>query len=1372
MVGRFLLGLLLGMGWGLPVGVAQDSRAGDCVDAVPICLPRYSLDRRPWDRYDQPSEIDPFFSCLKSGERNGVWYRFSPDRDGLVSFLITPGQPVADYDWAVYDLTDATCADILDRPDLEISCNFSGQTGPTGANGSTTLTSQDADGGRFNARIPVRGGGRYVLYVSSFEEDEASFGGYTIDFNLQTDEPRFTDTEPPALQRVAAPDRCLADTLRLFFDEYIDCLSLDASDFELTTPDGQVVPVAELLAPECGEIPVGLTRWVRLRWAAPYTAVGFYTLSLVGPIADACGNVSDAGSLRFSLNDLELQVTAPPDYLYCGTAGGVQLAALVVGTPSPEVRWLWSPPDGLDDPERPDPLAFPERTTTYEVFALAGSCRSVPARVRVTVVPRPRVLFDGPSVGCAGDELTFVAAGAEGFRWPDANLDGPRYVARFPAGDTVLRLVPFVQGCAGDTLRYPLRIIGRPTPRLDLSAPTACVGQTIRLTDPNAQPGWTYRLETDGGTRAGGQFPDGLDLYWLTPGFKSIFLETEAEGCVGPALRQAVRIDPVPVVVPPVDAVWCRDEAPPQLRPQVPAGCACRWEPAEGLDNPTTCQPIARPGATTTYTLTVLCGDCASDPLTVRVDVEEVPPVAFERVREEFCAGQAGVRLRPVFSEDEPYGYLWEPTVGLDRPYDPDPVATPDRPTTYTLRRIGRNGCVGAAGAVLVQVNPRPRADAGPDGQFCQGEAGVQLEGWGDGGTGAYSFRWSPETGLSDPAVADPLARPSESTLYRLTVKDPVTGCLSEPVDDASFAWVRVVDRPVARAGPDVTLCEGQMAILGDAPSGGGSGYRSEWTPTRGLDDAASPTPRAAPLQTQTYALRVESGGCWSDPDSVQVTVLPTPRLDWTANEWWLCPGDSVELRLATLETGVRYRWKPAAGLSDSTGMPVWASPARTTTYTVTALRAGCFEGAEAELRVNVRELPPLDADAELDPNQRYYCPGESLVVAAAFGPTDRPTRFRWSPAAGLNRTDLLNPLADPPVTTTYTLEVEWEGCHLRDSLEIVVGPRVVAQLEAAPDTLCAGQPVRLRASGGAGDPAYRWLPEDLRTAGAGAEVQAFPLRSGPVGVELREGHCADTAWVDVVVFPQPVADFDVAPDPNCRPGAVSLRNRSRDFRYSLWDLGDGSPPVNQRDPVHTYATAGGYTVRLVVRDTGGCADTLERRLPVRFIEPLAAALRYRPTDTLYLHEAWLWAWSAAEGAVDWLWDFGDGQAGRGQSVSHRYAEAGEFALMLAVIDSAGCVARDTARVVVSDRRGWLPNVFTPNGDSRNDDWGYPEGDYVRFELVVFDRWGRQVFRATQSADRWRGEDQLSGQPAAEGVYYWRVRADGYERAGQVTLLR
>jgi gliding motility-associated-like protein len=63
-------------------------------------------------------------------------------------------------------------------------------------------------------------------------------------------------------------------------------------------------------------------------------------------------------------------------------------------------------------------------------------------------------------------------------------------------------------------------------------------------------------------------------------------------------------------------------------------------------------------------------------------------------------------------------------------------------------------------------------ANAGPP-QYtiCEG-ASQQLNGTGGNGQQPYSYSWSPATGLSDPNIADPIASPTVTTVYTLTVTD------------------------------------------------------------------------------------------------------------------------------------------------------------------------------------------------------------------------------------------------------------------------------------------------------------------------------------------------------------------------------------------------------------------------------------------------------------------------------------------------------------------------------------------------------------------------------------------------------------------------
>jgi len=65
-----------------------------------------------------------------------------------------------------------------------------------------------------------------------------------------------------------------------------------------------------------------------------------------------------------------------------------------------------------------------------------------------------------------------------------------------------------------------------------------------------------------------------------------------------------------------------------------------------------------------------------------------------------------------------------------------------------------------------------------------------------------------------------------------------------------------------------------------------------------------------------------------------------------------------------------------------------------------------------------------------------------------------------------------------------------------------------------------------------------------------------------------------------------------------------------------------------------------------------------------------------------------------------------------------------------------------------------IPNTFSPNGDGRNDYWDidalitYPES-----LMLVFDRYGQQVFRSVGYANPWDGK--YNGQPVPVGTYYY-----------------
>ncbi|MGJ3234541.1 gliding motility-associated C-terminal domain-containing protein [Marivirga sp.] len=89
-----------------------------------------------------------------------------------------------------------------------------------------------------------------------------------------------------------------------------------------------------------------------------------------------------------------------------------------------------------------------------------------------------------------------------------------------------------------------------------------------------------------------------------------------------------------------------------------------------------------------------------------------------------------------------------------------------------------------------------------------------------------------------------------------------------------------------------------------------------------------------------------------------------------------------------------------------------------------------------------------------------------------------------------------------------------------------------------------------------------------------------------------------------------------------------------------------------------------------------------------------------------------------------------------------------------------GCISQDTIEIKVL-QEAFIPDLFTPNGDSRNDRLKiYGLVDVADFEFIVYDREGNIVFK-TDNANKMAstGWDGTKGSSKAEaGIYFWQVR--------------
>ncbi len=258
----------------------------DCLGAIPLCLGEYSETSAFVGEGNVVDEIDPSISCFGQGEKNSVWYTFTVLSSGDLGFTITPNDLNDDYDWAVFNITEASCEEIATNDALLVSCNFSSTEGVTGATGATSQTSADGGGDNQNALIPVQENETYVINVSQFT---VSTNGYTINFDFST--AVIFDDEPPSLDGAVL---CGASNIRLKLPENVFCNTVETSDFMLTGPNG-THSITDISSQAC-EDGAEYDRFFNIFFDPPIEVAGQYTLSLPGVIEDLCNNISAPGS--------------------------------------------------------------------------------------------------------------------------------------------------------------------------------------------------------------------------------------------------------------------------------------------------------------------------------------------------------------------------------------------------------------------------------------------------------------------------------------------------------------------------------------------------------------------------------------------------------------------------------------------------------------------------------------------------------------------------------------------------------------------------------------------------------------------------------------------------------------------------------------------------------------------------------------------------------------------------------------------------------------------------------------------------------------------------------------------------------------------
>ncbi len=189
-----------------------------------------------------------------------------------------------------------------------------------------------------------------------------------------------------------------------------------------------------------------------------------------------------------------------------------------------------------------------------------------------------------------------------------------------------------------------------------------------------------------------------------------------------------------------------------------------------------------------------------------------------------------------------------------------------------------------AGGVLSVNVNCNPD-------EICVGESS-QMTAYPNGGTGSYTYQWTPETGLSDPTIQNPVATPEETTTYTVEVNDGTNTISAQ-------ATITVHELPET---PFIELIVN--TLYSDATEG------NQWYDSEGLISGAT-EPTYTPTWEDVYHVVVSNEfGCGSLPsNSIHVVISDIGELNKneTLSVYPNPFADKVFVE-AYLETGTKYK--------------------------------------------------------------------------------------------------------------------------------------------------------------------------------------------------------------------------------------------------------------------------------------------------------------------------------------------------------------------------------------------------------------------------------------------------------------------------------
>lgn len=1150
----------------------QTPTTGDCLGAIPICTNSYSPSTSAVGIGNYSEETG---APCGTFEQNSTWYTFTVETAGWFTFTLNSS---VDYDYALYDVTNNSCADIANNTISSIRCNYSATTGNTGLNTSAVNADEGASGSTYCSAIFCSAGQKFALLVDNYTGGATN---YWLQFNPSGSggTAGIYDNTGPALGSVTPPP-CGSNTLTFQFSEDIACSSVSAGDLTLTGPGGPYT-LSNIVGTECS---TGATngRIFTVNVSPSLYTSGNFVLSMVGTISDKCNNPTNTTvTLPFTITNVTASTTvSQPVSCYTGSNGAITANPAGGSTP---YTYIWS--NGQTGATATGLAAGSYAVTVTDAFGCSAqasaSLTQPPALIPGSITSSQSICYNTVPSAITNTASASGGSGAVTYQWqyttdPScasgwADISGANSVNYSPPAltQTTCYRRKATDNCSTVYQEYsnsvtvtvnPLPVINSAT-KTDVSI---CGGSNGTITISATGNSLTYSVDNISFVNNGGVFSG------LSQGSYQTAV-MDASGCtvLGPVLViNASSAPPAPSAG--NSNTYCQGQPLTNLWATDGYSGTLKWYDNPSLTTPVGTGPSFTPynnTGPTNYYVTETVGGCESGPAQITITINLLPVASAAPYIDTICSGTS-TAIDIVANTDPGTTYTWSfvqsGVTGVTTPVGNSiyQVLTAS-PSTGTVNYIGTplaNGCVGNTFNVPVTVNPNPTA----------------------------------------------VANPASESVCSL---DTTNVALSSSLAGVTFSWTATENNAI-----------GSSAGAGD-------------TISQVLQASAF-------LQgSVTYHVTPVANTCVGPVLDVVITVNPKPDVTATPPSGFICSGDNILINLTSQATSPTFSWtcqvngvtgaNPGSGSSINQILTCDNPATGTVVYQVVPVSLTCT-GDTLDVPVTVNPKPTVSAN----PTAQTVCTFDTANIC--FTSDVAGASFTWTVAHSsfvLGAVDGSGPCISQVVyntdsiaeIATYTVTAGYFNCSsLPLSVPVTINPYPLVTATPPTDTICSGTGTNFSLTSNVTGAAFDWtVSSSVNITGAnngnGSTIAQTLVNntnfvdSAVYTVIANANSCpGDTASIPVYVNPQPVIDSTNTANTSCggADGTITIfASGAAPFEYSI----DGAITFVSNGGSFSGLSSTNYAI--AARDANGCVTLGDTLYISELNAPLAPSAG---TDTSY----------------------------------------------------------------------------------------------------------------------------------------------------------